>query len=354
MTRYPQLQEELRRAPRTWVVTGAAGFIGSNLVEALLRLDQNVVGLDDLSAGTRRNLAEAATAPGTGGSFRFLEADVCDYDACMAACKGADYVLHQAALTSVPQSMEDPSGTLQVNVAGTLNVVLAARARGVRRMVFASSSAVYGDSPVLPAREGTVGVALSPYGLSKAMDEQIAALYARIGRLESVGLRYFNVFGPRQDPRSAYAAVIPNWTATLLAGGRCTVHGDGLATRDFVPVGDVVQANLLGAAGGPLPEPARVYNVGTGRSTSLRELWTLLAGAVRRASPGTHVAPCAHGPARDGDIRHSQADISRIRAELGFEPPADLAAALAETVSWYAARAPRPEPLAMTEECVSA
>ena len=339
MTRYQILQDELRRDPRRWVVTGAAGFIGSNLVEALLRLGQRVVGVDDFSTGFRHNLEEVlATVPHGSGTFRMIHADVRSPEACRAACEGADYVLHQAAIASVPRSMEDPVETMQVNVQGMLNVILAARAGGARRVVYASSSAVYGDLAAIPAREEAVGAVLSPYALSKGMDEELAALYARMHGAESVGLRYFNVFGPRQDPGSAYAAVIPNWTASLLSGGRCTVHGDGETTRDFVAVGDVVQANLLAAAGGELPAPARVYNVGAGCRTSLNQLWGTLADAVRALDPGAGVLPCIHGPAREGGIRHSQADITRIRAELGYDPTPDLTAALHDTVAWYAHR----------------
>lgn len=340
MNRYQMLQDELRRNPRVWVVTGAAGFIGSHLLETLLRLGQRVVGLDNLSTGFRRNLEEVVSSvPHERGAFRLVEGDIRDPGVCMAACAGADYVLHQAAIASVPRSMEDPAETMRVNVEGMLNVVLAARAHGVRRMVYASSSAVYGSSTALPAREEVVGAALSPYALSKWMDEEVAALHARMDGMELAGLRYFNVFGPRQDPGSAYAAVIPNWTAALLAGERCTVNGDGETTRDFVHVGDVVQANLLAAAGSALPSPARVYNVGAGRRTSLNQLWETLAAAARELQ-GDDTPPPVHGPAREGDVRHSQADIGRIRDELGYAPLPDLGAALHETVAWYARSAP--------------
>ena len=345
MNRYQILQDELRRNPRVWVVTGAAGFIGSHLVETLLRLGQQVVGLDNLSTGFRRNIEEVvASVPHARGAFRLIEGDVRSAEACMEACAGVDYVLHQAAIASVPRSMEDPAETMRVNVEGMLNMVLAARAHGVRRVVYASSSAVYGSSTALPAREEVVGAALSPYALSKWMDEEVAALYAGMHGVETVGLRYFNVFGPRQDPGSAYAAVIPNWTAALLAGERCTVNGDGETTRDFVHVGDVVQANLLAAAAGALPSPARVYNVGAGRLTSLNQLWETLAAAAHTLQPEEAILPPVHGPSREGDVRHSQADVARISAELGYEPLPDLGGALHDTVAWYA----RSSPLALT------
>jgi UDP-N-acetylglucosamine 4-epimerase len=341
MTRYDEVQEQLRREPRTWLVTGAAGFIGSHLVETLLALGQRVVGLDDFSSGYRANLEEVMGAcAAAGGRFRFVEGDIRDPFTCLDACRGTDYLLHQAAIGSVPRSIEDPLGTHATNTAGTLNLLVAARETGVRRVVYASSSAVYGDSDAIPAREEAVGAALSPYAVTKRGCEEYAAVFARVHGTEAVGLRYFNVFGARQDPRSAYAAVIPVWAREMISGVRCTVHGDGLTTRDFTWVGDVAQANVL-AATAPLSEPAPVFNVGSGRATTLSELHAALAAAVRRRT-GLPVPPPLHGPFRDGDVRHSRADVSRISAALGYRPVPSFAPCLDATVAWYVSRlAPR-------------
>ena len=336
--RYEEIRAELAAAPRTWVVTGAAGFIGSHLVEALLGLGQRVVGLDDFSTGRRRNLREAVDAnAGSRARFRLIRADVRDAAACRAACAGAHHVLHQAAVASVPRSVADPLETYAVNLGGTLNVLQAARAEGVGRVVYASSSAVYGDLRAVPHREERLGAPLSPYALSKRDAEAWAALFARLYGTEAVGLRYFNVFGPRQDPEGPYAAVVPAWTRALLRGEPCVVHGDGGATRDFVPVADVVRANLL-AAVAALPGEARVFNVGAGRATSLEALFALLRDAVAELRPEVRFAAAVHDAAREGDVRDSRADLSRITAALGYRPTGDLFPALRETVRWHAAR----------------
>jgi UDP-N-acetylglucosamine 4-epimerase len=339
MNRYEQLERDLRRAPRRWLITGVAGFIGSHLLQRLLELDQEVVGLDNYATGFRRNVDEVLRAcAGRGGSFRLMEGDVRSFESCCDACDGVGFVLHQAALASVPRSIEDPLRTQEVNVDGTVALFLAAREAGVRRIVYASSSAVYGDAARLPVRERDAGRTLSPYALTKWMDEEYAALFRRMWGVDAVGLRYFNVFGPRQDPRGAYAAVIPQWTRALLAGEPCRIHGDGENTRDFVWVGDVVQANLLAAAT-PLADAApRVMNVGGGGRVSLNELYAHLSGAVRELG-GWKVSPrCVHDAPRIGDIRHSQGDLTRIRRLLGYVPRAELGTALAELVAATAAQ----------------
>ncbi|HEX8692833.1 MAG TPA: NAD-dependent epimerase/dehydratase family protein [Longimicrobium sp.] len=348
MGRYEQLREELRRRPRTWVVTGVAGFIGSSLLETLLDLGQVVVGLDNFATGYRRNLEEVLRGrPRTGGTFHLHEGDVRSFETCRAVCLGADYVLHQAALASVPRSLEDPVRANEVNVDGTVNLLLAARETGVRRVVYASSCAVYGDCARLPLSVGDSGALLSPYALTKRVAEEYAALFARTHGVDTVGLRYFNVFGPRQDPRGAYAAVVPQWTRSLLEGEPCRIHGDGETTRDFVWVGDVVQANLLAAAA-ELPPGAHLFNVGGGRRTSLNELHDALASAVRRLRPDLPPVPCVYDDFRAGDIRHSQANISRIQATLGYAPAGDFTASLDVLVAWYEGRYGRPEALART------
>ena len=348
MDRYTELAHTLRRHPRTWLVTGVAGFVGSHLLQRLLELGQAVVGIDNFSTGHRRNLDEVLRArPRDGGTFHLMEGDVRDARICARACKGVDYVLHEAALASVPRSIEDPMHTHQVNVDGTLTLFLAAREAGVRRVVYASSSAVYGNATRLPLREEDAGESLSPYALSKWMDEEYATLFRRMGGFEAVGLRYFNVFGPRQDPRGAYAAVIPQWTRALLAGEPCRIHGDGENTRDFVWVGDVAQANLL-AATVPLAEDApRVFNVGGGRCISLNELHAVLSAAVCRVMEWQVPPPCVWDDARAGDILHSQADLTRIRGVLGYAPRADLECALDELVTATASRQGIPERLAL-------
>lgn len=339
MNRYEQLQRDLRGTPRRWLITGVAGFIGSHLLQTLLELGQDVVGLDNFATGFRRNLDEVLRGcAGRGGSFRLMEGDVRSFETCCDACDGVDFVLHQAALASVPRSIEDPLRTQEVNVDGTVALFLGAREAGVRRIVYASSSAVYGDAVRLPLRERDAGRMLSPYALTKWMDEEYAALFRRMWGVDAVGLRYFNIFGPRQDPRGAYAAVIPQWTRALLAGEPCRIHGDGENTRDFVWVGDVVQANLL-AATTPLADAApRVMNVGGGGRVSLNELYEHLSSAVRELGAWNVPPRCVHGPARMGDIRHSQGDLTRIRRLLGYAPCAELGPALAELVAATAAR----------------
>lgn len=339
MSRYDELKEELRRSPRTWLVTGAAGFIGSSLVRQLLSLGQTVVGMDNFATGYRRNLDEVVHHWASGwGSFRFVEGDVTVPESCRAACAGVDVVLHQAALASVPLSIEEPELVHRTNVDGTLNLLVAARQAGVKRVVYASSSAVYGNAATTPVSEAAATLPLSPYGASKLIDEVYAGAFHASYGLESVGLRYFNVFGPRQDPHSAYAAVIPGWIRCLLAGEPCHVNGDGETTRDFVSVHDVVQANLLAGGVPLLPTGACVFNVGAGRGTSLNALHALLSDAVAREEPDRVLLPAIHGAFRPGDIRHSQADVAHICAALGYRPATDLAVPLAETVRWYAAR----------------
>lgn len=297
----------------TWLVTGAAGFIGSHLVEALLKKGENVVALD------KRKLAIK--------SCRFLRADITDAAQCRNACKGVDYVLHQAAQVSVPGSLADPAGTHDTNVTGFLNMLLAARDAGVKRFVYASSCAVYGDAKELPNSEEGVGNFLSPYALSKFMDE----LYARMFDIQTIGLRYFNVYGPRQDPNGAYAAVIPRWITALLRGDKVTIFGDGETTRDFVFIGDVVRANLLAATTDNPEAAGQVYNVASGKSTSLNSLFEMI-----RASLGVK-SSARYTDFRLGDVRHSSADISKIGRLLGFKPATAIVDGLKQTIDAYRA-----------------
>jgi UDP-N-acetylglucosamine 4-epimerase len=335
MSRYEAAQRRMRAEPRRWLITGVAGFIGSHLMETLLLLDQEVVGLDNFATGHRRNVDDVLRRTrGRRGRFQLIEGDIRDRELCLRACQDVDYVLHQAALGSVPASLVDPQCYHEVNVDGFVNMALAARDAGVKRFVYASSSAVYGDNPDLPKLEDGIGVALSPYGLTKRMDEQYAELFRSAYGLESVGLRYFNVFGRRQDPSSAYAAVIPLWVRLMLSGEPCSIFGDGETTRDFCHVENVVQANLL-AAVQPIGATNQIYNVGCGERTSLNLLFTLLRDGLALRDPLLAHATPAYEDFRPGDVRHSQADVTKIRDALEFVPTHPLRRGLVETLDWY-------------------
>lgn len=332
---YRRLREALASAPKVWVVTGVAGFIGSNLLEELLSLGQSVIGVDNFSTGQRANLDEVLT--GTlerHARFRMVEGDIRDLEACRAACEGADFVLHHAALGSVPWSMDDPLRTNAVNVDGFVNMLVAAKDAGVRRFVYASSSAVYGDTPAYPQIEQTLGRPLSPYAASKSANETYALAFQMSYGLQAVGLRYFNVFGRRQDPAGAYAAVIPRWIASLLRGERCRIFGDGETTRDFCYIANVIQANILAATSGS-DATADTYNIACAESVTLNQLFTMMRDALAQSdSRFAGVTPQYDG-FRPGDIRFSRASIEKARARLGYEPSHDVADGLAEALDWY-------------------
>ncbi len=319
----------------TWLVTGVAGFIGSNLAEALLHCGQQVVGLDNFATGHPRNLQALRTAAGPENEsrFRFVEADIRDREACEAAVHGVDFVLHQAALGSVPRSLADPLTSHDVNVTGFLNLLDAARRAGVRRFIYAASSSTYGDSPDLPKREERIGAPLSPYAATKLADEIYASVYARSYGFRATGLRYFNVFGPRQDPDGAYAAVIPRWTAAMIAGAPVTVNGDGETSRDFCYVANAVQANIRAALAAEEAQ-GEVYNVAAGERTSLLQLFELIREALRRHQLHYGLAP-EFAEFRPGDVRHSLADIAKAQAMLGYAPTHSVADGMAEAVPWY-------------------
>jgi UDP-N-acetylglucosamine 4-epimerase len=329
--------DELRARPRRWVVTGGAGFIGSHLVEALLRNGQHVVVLDDLSTGREENLAAVRGEVGAPAAERlaFVRGDIRDRETCLGALRGADVVLHQAALGSVPRSIEQPLRTHDVNVTGFLNVLEAARAAGVRRVVYASSSSVYGDHPALPKREDEIGRQLSPYAASKYCDEVYAFAFGSCYGTDLVGLRYFNVFGPRQDPDGPYAAVIPRWFVSLLHGSEAAINGDGSTSRDFCYVANVVQANILAATTGA-DVRGQVFNVAFGTRTTLNELFRLIRDQVARFRPGAASALPVHRDFRAGDVRHSLADIGKAARLLGYEATHSVAEGLAEAAAWYA------------------
>ena len=336
-SRYEEVREALRVAPARWLITGAAGFIGSHLTQALLRLDQRVVALDNFSTGTHENLAEvlASVSPEQAARFRLVEGDVRDPDACAAACLGVDRVLHQAALGSVPRSIKDPLQTHEVNVTGFLRVLWAAREAGVRRVVYASSSSVYGDHPGLPKVEQVVGRQLSPYAVSKMADELYAHVFSRCYSLPLIGLRYFNVFGPRQNPKGPYAAVIPQWYGGLRDGTEVVINGDGETSRDFCFVENVVQANLLAAT---TEEPGaldQAFNVACGERTTLHQLFAFIREEVGRRRPGAADVRPAYREFREGDVRHSHAEIARARELLRYQPEYSVREGLRRTTDWY-------------------
>ncbi|AGX86648.1 NAD-dependent epimerase/dehydratase family protein [Candidatus Symbiobacter mobilis] len=348
MTPYESLQDTLRAAPRTWLVTGVAGFIGSNVLEALLALDQRVVGLDNFSTGYRHNLEEVQrrVQPAQWGRFRFMEGDIRNLADCQRACKwegyegdyeggyAVDHVLHQAALGSVPRSLADPIATNANNVDGFLCMLTAARDAGVRSFVYAASSSTYGDHPGLPKVEHTIGKPLSPYAVTKLVNELYADVYARCYGFASIGLRYFNVFGRRQDPNGAYAAVIPKWTAAMIAGADVMLHGDGETSRDFCYVANAVQANLLAATATEEAARNQVYNVAVGGRTTLQQLFDALRNAL--ADNGVEYGrPPIHDDFRPGDVRHSQADIGKAATLLGYVPTHDVRAGIQEAMPWY-------------------
>ena len=344
MTRYEQLWQELPQAPKTWLITGVAGFIGSNLLETLLKLDQRVVGLDNFATGYQRNLNEVQSLVSAAqwSRFRFIEGDIRNVEKCQQACQGVDYVLHQAALGSVPRSLTDPITTNDTNISGFLNMLVAARDAKVQSFTYAASSSTYGDHPALPKVEDRIGKPLSPYAVTKYVNELYADVFARSYGFNSIGLRYFNVFGPRQDPNGAYAAVIPKWADALLKGEPVFINGDGETSRDFCFVANAVQANLLAATTENTEARNQVYNVAVGDRTTLNELFHLLrdnlAWLVVAENDVTQLAmPYApvYREFRAGDVRHSQADIGKGQRLLGYAPTHRLAEGVPEAMAWY-------------------
>lgn len=336
-----QARARLQQQPQRWLVTGAAGFIGSHLLETLLRLGQSVRGLDNFLTGHRHNLAQVRASVGEAAWRRFelVEGDIRDAPTCAGACAGIDIVLHQAALGSVPRSLREPQLYHDINLTGFVQMLDAARMAGVQRFVYASSSAVYGDHPGLPKVEQHTGACLSPYALSKYADELYAQLHGRCYGVETVGLRYFNVFGPRQDPLGAYAAVIPRWLCAMLAGEDVRIHGDGSTSRDFCYVDNAVQANLLAATSVQPQALNQVFNVAVHGRTTLLELHAAMQAMVLELRPELPLSAPLHDAFRAGDVRHSQADIGKAARLLGYAPTHDLQQGLRHTVAWYAARA---------------
>jgi UDP-N-acetylglucosamine/UDP-N-acetylgalactosamine 4-epimerase len=336
---FEETKAELMASPKVWVVTGAAGFIGSNLLEALLQLNQKVVGLDNFSTGNPGNLDEvqAVVGPGRWKNFTWIEGDIQDAATCHNAVKRADYVLHQAALGSGPRSLARPIETNASNVTGFLNMLWAARENGIRRFVFASSSSVYGDDATLPRVEENTGNGLSPYAVSKRANELYAGVFARCYGLEYIGLRYFNVFGPRQNPNGPYAAVIPRWIAAMIQSEPVCINGDGSTSRDFCPVANVIQANILAATAAGADAVNTIYNVALGDETTLTGLFEMLRERLLSTHPQVRELKPVHRPPRPGDMSRSRADISKARRLLGYNPAHRIENGLDETLSWHMA-----------------
>lgn len=336
MTKYEQLLKSLEDNPRTWLITGVAGFIGSNLLETLLGLNQKVVGLDSFVTGHKRNIEEVkkSVAPHQWSRFNLIKGDIKSIDDCNQACVGVDFVLHQAALGSVPRSLHDPIMTNSTNISGFLNMLVAAKTANVKSFTYAASSSTYGDHPGLPKVESLIGSPLSPYAVTKYVNELYADVFARCYGFSSVGLRYFNVFGKRQDPDGAYAAVIPKWIASMIKGEKVYINGDGQTSRDFCFVENVIQANLLAATTKNDVAFSDVYNVALGDRTTLNELYEKLRSELARS----HI--CVEGGLeykefRAGDVVHSQASIQKIQEGLGYLPKYDIDAGISKAMPWY-------------------
>jgi UDP-N-acetylglucosamine 4-epimerase len=337
MSKYEELKQSLQAKPAAWLVTGVAGFIGSNLLETLLKLDQKVVGLDNYATGHKRNLdlVKNAISPAQWQNFRMIEGDIRRLDDCRAACAGIDYVLHQAALGSVPRSLENPILTNQSNIDGFLNMLSASRDAGVKRFVYAASSSTYGDHPALPKLEENIGKPLSPYAVTKYVNELYAGVFARCYGFKTIGLRYFNIFGRRQDPEGAYAAVIPKWVAGMIKNLPVHINGDGETSRDFCYIENTVQANLLAATTEDSEAVDQVYNVAVSDRTSLNQLFDMIRVLLEPRFPHLRDFKPTYRDFRAGDVRHSLADISKAQRLLGYVPTHRINEGLKEAMDWY-------------------
>lgn len=336
MSKFEAIKKELIQQPKTWLVTGVAGFIGSNLLETLLKLNQTVVGLDNFATGYQKNLDEVQSLVTNQQwqRFSFIEGDIRDFATCAKACSNIDYVLHQAALGSVPRSLADPLTTNEVNISGFLNMLTAARDAEVKSFTYAASSSTYGDHPGLPKVEDKIGKPLSPYAVTKYVNELYAGVFAHSYGFKSVGLRYFNVFGRRQDPDGAYAAVIPKWTAAMIKGDTVYINGDGETSRDFCYIENTVQANILAATTQNEDTINQVYNVAVGDRTTLNELFNAIKSALADNSVTYEQEP-TYRDFRPGDVRHSQADVSKVNSLLGYEPQFNISQGIDEAMAWY-------------------
>lgn len=335
MANYKFILDELHAKPRSWLITGVAGFIGSNLLEALLKLDQRVIGLDNFSTGHKHNLSEVSklVTEKQWDRFQFKEGDITDYRVCSGMVKGVDYVLHQAALGSVPRSIKDPISSNASNVTGFLNMLQASKEEGVKSFTYAASSSTYGDHQALPKVEDIIGKPLSPYAVTKYINELYASVYARVYGFTTIGLRYFNVFGPRQDPNGPYAAVIPKWIQAMIDGDEVIINGDGETSRDFCFIENTVQMNIL-AATSPEQFKNEVYNVALGDRTSLTSLVSIIRQQLKSRGIES-VSALTYGSFRDGDVRHSEADITKAIHNLAYEPEYRLEQGINKTLDWY-------------------
>lgn len=336
MSQYQTVCEQLQQAPKTWLITGVAGFIGSNLLETLLKLNQNVVGLDNFATGHQHNLDEVQSVvkPEQWANFKFYEGDIRNIEDCQTACAGVDYVLHQAALGSVPRSIADPITTNAANITGFLNMLTAARDAEVKSFTYAASSSTYGDHPALPKVEENIGKPLSPYAVTKYVNELYAEVFARTYGFKAIGLRYFNVFGKRQDPNGAYAAVIPKWTAAMIAGDDVFINGDGETSRDFCFIENTVQANILAATTQNDEAKNQVYNVAVGDRTTLNDLFNAIKAALNENGV-TYTKEPVYREFRAGDVRHSQASVEKIKNLLGYNPGFIISQGIDQAMPWY-------------------
>lgn len=342
MTKYERLQEYLKDNQSTWLVTGVAGFIGSNLLEKLLVLNQKVVGLDNFDTGHQHNIDQAiedankATAKDLSGNFKFINADIRKLSDCEDACNGVDYVLHQAALGSVPRSIKDPINTNRANIDGFLNMLVASRDANIKRFVYAASSSTYGDHPDLPKVENKIGNPLSPYAVTKLVNELYATVFAKTYGFKTIGLRYFNIFGKRQNPNGAYAAVIPKWVAAILNNEDVYINGDGETSRDFCYIDNAVQMNLLAATTDSNEATDQVYNVALNDRTNLNKLYQMIEEGLAQRIQGLEKKKPIYQDFRAGDVRHSQANIDKAQRLLGYQPKYMIDKGLDEAMDWYA------------------
>ncbi len=337
MSRYQQILDSLDASPARWLITGVAGFIGSNLLETLLKHNQVVVGLDNFATGHKHNLEKVSqqVSDKQWQQFTLIEGDIRHLDDCNNACEGVDYVLHQAALGSVPRSVEDPITTNTANIDGFLNMLVAARDAKVKRFVYAASSSTYGDHPDLPKQEDKIGNPLSPYAVTKYVNELYASVFARTYNFRTIGLRYFNIFGYRQDPDGAYAAVIPKWVASMLNNETVYINGDGETSRDFCFIDNAVQANILAATAESDEAADQVYNVALNDQTTLTELFNLIRDELKARLPDLDIPDPVYRDFRAGDVRHSRADISKAQSLLGYDPTYKIGEGLKLSMDWY-------------------
>ena len=337
MSKYEQVKQSLQKSPKIWLITGVAGFIGSNLLETLLKLDQHVVGLDNFATGFQHNLdaVKSLVSKEQAARFQFIEGDIRNLETCKAACSGVDYILHEAALGSVPRSINDPIATNSVNIDGFLNMLVAAKDSNIKRFVYAASSSTYGDHPDLPKVEDKIGNPLSPYSVTKVVNELYAQVFARTYGFKPIGLRYFNIFGKRQTPNGAYAAVIPKWIASMMKGEEVFINGDGTTSRDFCYIENAVQLNIIAATTENDEATNQVYNCAVGDRTSLNDLCEHLRSHLAEQFPHLNDFKPTYRDFRAGDVMHSLADISKAKNLLGYEPTHRIGEGLAEALEWY-------------------